>query len=101
MLPIIITIVLCITSQTALRPDPPKECDDCSRWNAPREPFRIFGNTYYVGVADLSSILIAGRDGLILLDGGLPQSAGQIAANVTKLGFRLEDIELIVSSHAH
>lgn len=81
--------------------DPPIRCERCAAWNVSREPFRVFGNTYYVGVADLSAILIAGRDGLILLDGALPQSAGQIAANITKLGFRTEDVELIVNSHAH
>ena len=34
------------------RPFPPtraKDCDSCAEWNAPREPFRVFGNTYYVG----------------------------------------------------
>jgi metallo-beta-lactamase class B len=30
-------------------------CDSCAEWNADREPFRVFGNTYYVGVAGLSS----------------------------------------------
>ena len=29
-------------------------------WNTPLEPFRIFGNTYYVGTAGLSAILIIG-----------------------------------------
>jgi metallo-beta-lactamase class B len=81
--------------------DPPIRCDSCAAWNRPGRSFRIFGNTYYVGTAELSAILIAGKDGLILLDGGLPQSAGQIAKNVTELGFRVEDIELIVNSHAH
>src|SRR6185295_17760025 len=26
-------------------------CDSCAEWNADRQPFQIFGNTYYVGVA--------------------------------------------------
>jgi metallo-beta-lactamase class B len=86
---------------TKIAEDRPIQCDSCAAWNAPRAPFRIFGNTYYVGVSDLSSILIAGRDGLILLDGALPQSAGRIAQNITKLGFRIEDIELIVNSDTH
>jgi metallo-beta-lactamase class B len=88
-------------SEAQVAEDRPAACDSCTAWNAPREPFRIFGNTYYVGMSDLSAVLIAGRDGLILLDGGLPQSARRIAENVTKLGFRVEDIELIVNSHAH
>jgi metallo-beta-lactamase class B len=85
----------------ALQPDTPKACDSCAAWNAERAPFRVFGNTYYVGVAGLSAVLIASDDGLILLDGGLPQSAPLIAASLARLGFRLEDVRLIVNSHAH
>jgi metallo-beta-lactamase class B len=76
-------------------------CEWCDAWNAPQEPFRVFGNTYYVGVAGLSAVLIASDKGLILLDGALPQSAPLIDANIRKLGFRTEDLRLIVSSHAH
>jgi metallo-beta-lactamase class B len=89
------------SNDTPIAEDPPSRCSSCTDWNRPREPFRIFGNTYYVGVANLSAILISGEGGHILLDGGLTQSAGQIAASIAKLGFRLEDVELILSSHAH
>lgn len=77
------------------------ECDACSEWNEPREPFRVFGNTFYVGVAGLSSVLVASPGGHVLLDGGLPQSAHIIADNIRKLGFRLEDVRVIVNSHEH
>jgi metallo-beta-lactamase class B len=87
--------------RTALKADRPKECDSCAGWNAAHEPFRVFGNTYYVGVAGLSSVLIASDKGHILLDGGLPQSAPLIDASIRKLGFRTEDLHLIVNSHAH
>lgn len=88
-------------AQPGLKPDPPKPCDACAEWNAPHEPFRIFGNTYYVGVAGLSSVLIASEQGHILLDGGLPQSAALIDANIRALGYRTQDVKLIVNSHAH
>jgi metallo-beta-lactamase class B len=91
----------CAGGGVALRPDPPKMCASCAGWNSPQEPFRIFGNTYYVGVAGLSSVLVTSDAGLILLDGGLPQSAPLIDANIRKLGFRTKDIRLIVNSHAH
>lgn len=61
----------------------------------------MFGNTYYVGTAGLTSILIASKQGLILLDGALPQSATLIAQNIRKLGFRIQDVRLIVNSHTH
>jgi metallo-beta-lactamase class B len=72
-----------------------------AEWNQPQEPVRIFGDTYYVGVAGLSSVLIATNDGLILLDGDLPQSVPLIEGSIRKLGFRVEDIKLILNSHAH
>jgi len=71
------------------------------KWNQPVAPQRIFGDTYYVGVAGLSSVLIKGDTGMILIDGDLPQSAPLIAANIRALGFDVKDITLILNSHAH
>jgi metallo-beta-lactamase class B len=99
--PGVILVSLLVTGRPTLQADPPKECEPCADWNAAREPFRVFGNTYYVGVAGLASVLIASDKGLILLDGGLPQSAPLIDASIRKLGFRTEDLRLIVNSHAH
>jgi metallo-beta-lactamase class B len=84
-----------------LKPDPPNLCPDCEAWNALKEPSRVFGNTYSVGTVGLGSILITSDDGHILLDGGLPQSAPLIDGHIRKLGFRTEDVRLIVNSHAH
>ena len=84
-----------------LVPDPAIECSRCVEWNVPQQPFRIFGSTYYVGTAELSSILIAGDDGLVLLDAALPQSAPLIERSIAELGFKAADVRLIVSSHTH
>lgn len=81
--------------------DPPKVCSSCDGWNAPRAPFRVFGNTYYVGVAGLSAVLVTSDAGHVLLDAGLSQSAPLIDAHIRALGFRTQDIKLIVNSHAH
>lgn len=78
-----------------------KNCSSCAEWNRPQTPFRIFGNTYYVGPHGLSSILIVSKAGNILIDGALPESAGQIVANIRSLGFRIEDVKIIVNSHVH
>ena len=72
--------------RAAFKADPPKQCESCLAWNADQEPLRVFGNTYYVGVAGLSSVLVVADKGLILLDGGLPQSAPLIDANIRSLG---------------
>src|SRR5256885_10687107 len=76
-------------------------CDSCAAWNADREPFRFFGNPSYVGVAGLSSVLITSNAGHVLIDGALPQSAPLIDAHIRALGFRTEDVKLILNSHAH
>jgi metallo-beta-lactamase class B len=70
-------------------------------WNAPQAPFRIYGNTWYVGPHGLSSILVDTGQGLALFDGDLPESAPQIEAHVRALGFRVRDIKWIFNSHAH
>lgn len=88
-------------SGSTFKADAPIACDQCGVWNAPREPFRVFGNTYFVGPGGLGSVLLVSDGGLILLDGGLPQSASSIDANIRKLGFRTENVRLIVNSHAH
>ncbi len=77
------------------------KCTNCAVWNQPHAPLRIYGNTYFVGVNGLSSILITSDQGHILIDGALPESAPQIEANIAKLGFRIEDVKLILNSHAH
>ncbi len=70
-------------------------------WNRPVEPFRIAGNVYYVGAADLASYLITTPKGHILLDSGMLETVPQIKANIAKLGFKLEDVKALVISHAH
>ncbi len=88
-------------AETILTSDPPVRCANCAALNKPHEPYKIYGNTYYVGVAGLSSILIVSDKGLILLDGDLTQSAPLIAANIAKLGFKLSDVKVIGNSHTH
>jgi metallo-beta-lactamase class B len=76
-------------------------CADCPVWNQPQEPFRIYGNTYYVGPRGLTSILLTSKAGHILIDGALPESVPLVVANIRSLGFRIEDVKLIVNSHVH
>ncbi len=76
-------------------------CAMCKTWNAPQLPFKVYGNTFYVGPHGLAAILIASDAGHILIDGGLPDSAQLIADNIAAAGFHLEDIKYILNSHAH
>ncbi|SDA79722.1 MULTISPECIES: subclass B3 metallo-beta-lactamase [unclassified Janthinobacterium] len=72
-----------------------------AQWNRPQQPARIHGDTYYVGVGGLSVALIHTRDGLILIDGALPQSVAAIKEHILELGFRLEDVKFILNTEAH
>lgn len=98
---IILALLLAACGPKVLEPDAAFECTNCERWNLPQAPFRVYGNTWYVGTAGLSSLLIETADGLILIDGALPQSAALIDANIRKLGFDPLQISAIFLSHAH
>ncbi len=70
-------------------------------WNAPVQPFQVYGNTYYVGVQGLSAVLLTSPQGHILIDGAMPASPERIAASIRALGFKVEDVKLILNSHTH
>ncbi len=69
--------------------------------NQPFKPFRIIGNIHYVGTNDLACYLITTPAGHILLDTGLEESPAIVRANIATLGFKLQDIKIILSGHAH
>lgn len=78
------------------------QADPTSRsWNQPVEPFRIAGNLYYVGASDVTSFLIATPEGHILLDSGFEETVPLIRESMKKLGFKLEDVKVLLNSHAH
>lgn len=81
--------------------DPHKHCEWCDGWNQPFEPIHVFANVWHVGTAGLGAVLITSKDGHILIDGGLPQTAPLIAENIRKAGFRVEDVKLLANSHTH
>ncbi|MEZ5465608.1 MAG: subclass B3 metallo-beta-lactamase [Lysobacteraceae bacterium] len=79
----------------------PFECTSCESWNRATEPYRLAENTWYVGTKGLASVLVVDPEGLVLIDGGLPQSAERILDNVRRSGFDPKDIRWILNSHAH
>lgn len=76
-------------------------CQGKTGWNDAAPPVKVFGNVYYVGTCGITSLLIASNEGHILVDGGTIEAAPLIAANVEALGFELNDVEWIVTSHEH
>ena len=93
-------LLLALAPIILLAQDRPPSCKECPVWNTPQQPFKIYRNTYYVGTHGLGSVLITSQAGHVLIDGALPESVPQILANIRSLGFRPEDIKLIVNSHA-
>jgi metallo-beta-lactamase class B len=70
-------------------------------WLKPQPPTRIHGQTYLVGFGGMNVALIRTQAGLILIDGSLPQAAPLIEDDISRLGLRIEDIRLILSSEPH
>jgi metallo-beta-lactamase class B len=70
-------------------------------WTTPFPGHRVIGDLYAVGTYDLGVFLIAGSDGHILLNTGLEDSTPLIRDNVEALGFRLEDIEILLCMQSH
>ena len=76
-------------------------CKDWDDWDKPAPPVRVHANTFLVGTCGISSILITGEQGDVLIDGGTEAGADLIADNIRKLGFRLSDVKIILQSHEH
>ena len=70
-------------------------------WTTPIKPFRIADNLYYVGSQDLASYLIVTPQGDVLINSNLETSVPQIRSSVEQLGFRFEDVKILLISHAH
>ena len=72
-----------------------------STWTEPFPAHRIIGNVFYVGSAGLASFLITTPQGDILINSNLEASVPAIEKSVRDLGFRFEDIKILLISHAH
>lgn len=88
---VLLTIAFCSISFAQSNPD----------WFTPLSPFRIAGNLYYVGSRDLASYLIVTPRGDILINNGYDANIPLIKASVEKLGFRFNDIKILLIGQAH
>lgn len=69
--------------------------------NTPFPPHTVIGNVYYVGTEQLASFLITTPEGHILVNSCYQSTVPVIRAAVEKLGFRFDDIRIVLGSHAH
>lgn len=70
-------------------------------WDQPEEPVRILGPIYFVGTKGLGVYLFTTSEGHILMNTGMPSSGPMIEESIRKLGFKPDDIKLMINSHAH
>jgi metallo-beta-lactamase class B len=64
-------------------------------------PHKIIGNIYYVGTESLASFLVVTPEGLILINSDYERNVPTIRDSVEKLGFKFNDIKILLGSHAH
>jgi len=62
---------------------------------------RIAGNVYYVGTRNLGSFLIATPEGHILINTSYEETLPLLRQSVENLGFRVENIRIVLGSQAH
>jgi metallo-beta-lactamase class B len=76
-------------------------CADFDEWDKPGPPFRIYGETYYVGTCGIAAILVADARGHTLIDSGTDKGAEIVLANIRALGFDPKAVDTILMSHEH
>jgi len=64
-------------------------------------PFKIAGNLYYVGTADLAVYLIRTPQGNILINSDYLQDVPTVRKSIEQLGFKYGDTKILLISHAH
>ncbi|HJS15036.1 subclass B3 metallo-beta-lactamase [Rheinheimera sp.] len=90
-----------VATATVPQPTDPIRCADNPGWDDPATPRQIFGNSWYVGTCGISAVLITSPQGHILIDSGTEKAAPLVAANIEALGFKLQDVRLLLMSHEH
>jgi metallo-beta-lactamase class B len=70
-------------------------------WKRPFPAHKIAGNVHYVGTEDLACFLITTPEGHILINTGLTDSVPLIRDSTAKLGFKFEDIRILLTMQAH
>ncbi len=72
-----------------------------AEWARPFPGHRVIGNLYAVGSYDLAVFLVTSEDGHILINTGLEDSTALIRQNIESVGFRLEDVKILLTMQAH
>ncbi len=62
---------------------------------------RVISNLYSVGTYDLGVFLITSDEGHILINTGLEDSTPLIRENIESVGYRLEDVKILLTMQSH
>jgi metallo-beta-lactamase class B len=71
------------------------------KWEEPEEPVRIVGPLFFIGTKGLGAFLFTTSEGHILMNTGMPSSGPMMVESIRELGFRPEDIKVMINGHAH
>jgi metallo-beta-lactamase class B len=94
-------VLLGTTGVAAQQAPPPRISTTNAEWTTPAPPLTIVGPIHYVGTKDLAAYLITTPDGHILIDGAVPSMAEAIETSIRTLGFKPEDIRILLTTQAH
>ncbi len=70
-------------------------------WTRPFPGHRVISNLYAVGTYGLGVFLLTTEEGHILINTGLEDSTPLIRENIEAVGFRLEDVKILLTMQAH
>ena len=70
-------------------------------WDDPFQAHQVMDNLYFVGTAGLGTFLITTPDGHILVNTEFERTIPLIDRSIESLGFDLDDVKIILGSHAH
>ena len=70
-------------------------------WTRPFPGHRVIGNLYAVGTYDLAVFLVTSDEGHILINTALKESTPLIRRNIESVGFRMEDVKILLTMQAH
>ena len=71
------------------------------KWDEPFPPVHVVGPINYIGTVGLGAYLITTSEGHIIVSTGLPSSGPMMISNIQALGYRPEDVKILLSVHAH
>jgi metallo-beta-lactamase class B len=72
-----------------------------SNQDARADPHHIAGNLYFVGAPDVTSFLLLGPEGSVLIGAGFEGTAHKIIDNIEQLGFDIKDVRALLATGPH